>query len=330
MDRENAEDRPLEYAVLYNGTRFIQPTVLANGEWTEILIDLEANNITDLSGLTIAFYSLNGSDEWGAIEASYFYANISAVYGVRMADDIQLASDTRTAYTLGETIDWSSFAVESEKYPDLAYDYTINGTPAEEFEFSAAGTYTLTVSVTTPGYIGEQMFTITIFEPEAFGTITVAEAEDTISQIVPRGYDEDLTDNSYVADFNGRDAIMAETNPQTSSSSTNSYKWPGIDIHTPWTVADLQWFKAQGYTTMVIPVYIADSSAASIGICYGADDSNVTAEAVATGEWVELEIPIDTVIGSYDTTLSNYFIYINNGNSGSYITYYIADITLTA
>lgn len=334
MDRENAEDRPLEYAVLYNGTRFIQPTVLANGEWTEILIDLEANNITDLSGLTIAFYSLNGSDEWGAIEASYFYANISAVYGVRMADDIQLASDTRTAYTLGETIDWSSFAVESEKYPDLAYDYTINGTPAEEFEFSAAGTYTLTVSVTTPGYIGEQMFTITIFEPEAFGTITVAEAEDTISQIVPRGYDEDLTDNSYVADFNGRDAIMAETNPQTSSSSTNSYKWPGIDIHTPWTVADLQWFKAQGYTTMVIPVYIADSSAASIGICYGADDSNVTAEAVATGEWVELEIPIDTVIGSYDTTLSNYFIYINNYVSdetiGGYITYYIADITLTA
>ena len=332
MDRENAEDRPLEYAVLYNGTRFIQPTVLANGEWTEILIDLEANNITDLSGLTIAFYSLNGSDEWGAIEASYFYANISAVYGVRMADDIQLASDTRTAYTLGETIDWSSFAVESEKYPDLAYDYTINGTPAEEFEFSAAGTYTLTASVTTPGYIGEQTFTITIFEPEAFGTITVAEAEDTISQIVPRGNGTDKTDNSYVADFNGRDAIMAETNPQTSSSNANSYKWPGIDIHTSLTVEDLNTYKGLGYTTMVIPVYITDSSVNSLDIYYGPDGALIS--AVATGEWVELEIPIDTVIGSYDTTLSNYFIYINNYVSGEtiggYITYYIADITLTA
>ena len=325
------EGRPVTYFLLYNGVRFTDPVSLSS-DWTEVTIDLAAEGITDLSLLTVAFNTLNDGDGYGSVwnEAGRFYANISAVYGVRMADDIQLASDTRTAYTLGETIDWSSFAVESEKYPDLAYDYTINGTPAEEFEFSAAGTYTLTASVTTPGYIGEQTFTITIFEPEAFGTITVAEAEDTISQIVPRGWEEDKTDNSYVADFNGRDAIMAETNPQTSSSSTNSYKWPGIDIHTPWTVADLQWFKAQGYTTIVIPVYIADSSAASIGICYGADDSNVTAEAVATGEWVELEIPIDTVIGSYDTTLSNYFIYINNGNSGSYITYYIADITLTA
>ena len=250
MDRENAEDRPLEYAVLYNGTRFIQPTVLANGEWTEILIDLEANNITDLSGLTIAFYSLNGNDEWGAIEASYFYANISAVYGVKSQ-----------------------------------------------------------------------------LEP-----ITVAEAEDTISQIVPRGNGTDKTDNSCVADFNGRDAIMAETNPETSSSNANSYKWPGIDIHTPWTVADLQWFKEQGYTTMVIPVYIADSSVNSLDIYYGPDGALIS--AVATGEWVELEIPIDTVIGSYDTTLSNYFIYINNYVSGEtiggYITYYIADITLTA
>ena len=320
--------RPVTYFLVYNGDSFTEPVSLTSG-WTEVTIDLTANNITDLSLLTVAFNTLNNGDGYGSVwnEAGRFYANISAVYGVRMADDIQLSSDTRTAYTLGETIDWSSFAVESEKYPDLAYDYTINGTPAEEFEFSAAGTYTLTASVTTPGYIGEQTFTITIFEPEAFGTITVAEAEDTISQIVPRGWGEDKTDNSYVADFNGRDAIMAETNPETSDSNGNSYKWPGIDIHTPWTVADLQWFKEQGYTTMVIPVYIADSSAASIGICYGADDSNVT--TVATGEWVELEIPIDTVIGSYDTTLSNYFIYINNGNSGSYITYYIADITLT-
>ena len=242
------QDRPMEYAVLYNGTRFIQPTVLTTGEWTEVTIDLAANNITDLSLLKLAFYTKNGTNIWGSVgsNSNWFYVNISAVYGVKSQ-----------------------------------------------------------------------------LEP-----ITVAEAEGTISQIVPRGYEADKTDNSYVADFNGRDAIMAETNPETSSSNANSYKWPGIDIHTSLTVEDLNTYKGLGYTTMVIPVYIAESSVNSLDIYYG--PSGALISTVATGEWVELEIPIDTVIGSYDTTLSNYFIYIDNDNSGNYITYYIADITLTA
>ena len=46
-------------------------------------------------------------------------------------------------------------------------------------------------------------------------------------------------------------------------------------------------------------------------------------------QWVELEIPIDTLISSYDSTLSNYFFYIENSKNGSnYFTYYVSDITL--
>ncbi len=276
---------------------------------------------------------------------------LTAQFSVRSGGETVLASvtdsfklETAGAYELVATVTDSSGNIGTDT-ANFVVRAAANIGEIEDFADEYAALSVTPVSTTDGALTGEmaeiggqtafkikQTFTITIFEPEAFGTITVAEAEDTISQIVPRGNGTDKTDNSYVADFNGRDAIMAETNPETSSSNANSSRWPSIDIHTPWTVADLQWFKAQGYTTMVIPVYITDSSVNSLDIYYGPDGALIS--AVATGEWVELEIPIDTVIGSYDTTLSNYFIYINNYVSGEtiggYITYYIADITLTA
>lgn len=155
----------------------------------------------------------------------------------------------------------------------------------------------------------------------------MAEAESTISQIVPRGYGADKTVNSYLADFNGRKAIKAVCDPEAGANG-NAYKWPGIDIHTALTKELLTEMKALGYTTMVIPVYIADSSVSSHTIHYGATGNEKIA-TVTTGEWTELEIPIDTLISSYDSTLSNYFFYIENSKNGSnYFTYYVSDITL--
>ena len=191
---------------------------------------------------------------------------------------------------------------------------------------SAAGVYELKAAVATAGYAGEVTRTITVVDTTQ--PFLFADAEATISQIVPRGYGADKTDNSYVANFNGRDAIMAETNPETSSSNGNTYKWPGIDIHTSLSLANLNDLKEMGYTTMIIPVYITDSDVDSLDIYYGPNGDKIG--SVAMDQWVELEIPIDTVISSYNTTLSDYFIYIDNENAGNYITYYIGDITLIA
>ena len=322
-------DRPVEYAVLYNGKRFIQPTVLTTGEWTEVRIDLGANGITDLSKLKIGFYTKNGNDIWGTIwnSSERFHVYISAVYGVRAVSDLQLNGEFPTArvFRTGEAPDLAKFTVTSAANPGLVYEYTVNGAPMSEANLNAEGVYELKATVATEGYSGE--LSVTILVADTSKAYVMAEAESTISQIVPRGYGSDKTVNSYLADFNGRKAIKAVCDPEAGANG-NAYKWPGIDIHTALTKELLTEMKALGYTTMVIPVYIADSSVSSHTIHYGATGNEKIA-TVTTGEWTELEIPIDTLISSYDSTLSNYFFYIENSKNGSnYFTYYVSDITL--
>ena len=322
-------DRPVEYAVLYNGKRFIQPTVLTTGEWTEVTIDLAANGITDLSKLKIGFYTKDGSNEWGSIwnSSERFHVYISAVYGVRAVSDLQLNGEFPTArvFRTGEAPDLAKFTVTSAANPGLAYEYTVNGAPMSEANLNAEGVYELKATVATEWYSGE--LSVTILVADTSKAYVMAEAESTISQIVPRGYGSDKTVNSYLADFNGRKAIKAVCDPEAGANG-NAYKWPGIDIHTALTKEFLTEMKALGYTTMVIPVYIADSSVSSHTIHYGATGNEKIA-TVTTGEWTELEIPIDTLISSYDSTLSNYFFYIENSKNGSnYFTYYVSDITL--
>ena len=320
--------RPVEYAVLYNSKRFIQPTVLTTGEWTEVTIDLAANGITDLSKLKIGFYTKNGNDIWGTIwnSSERFHVYISAVYGVRAVSDLQLNGEFPTArvFRTGEAPDLAKFTVTSAANPDLVYKYTVNGAPMSEANLNAEGVYELKATVATEGYSGE--LSVTILVVDTSKAYVMAEAESTISQIVPRGYGSDKTVNSYLADFNGRKAIKAVCDPEAGANA-NAYKWPGIDIHTALTKELLTEMKALGYTTMVIPVYIVDSSVSSHTIYYG--PSGAAIATVTTGEWTELEIPIDTLISSYDSTLSDYFFYIENSKNGSnYFTYYVSDITL--
>ena len=294
----------------------------------EVLVDL--SDIEDIRLLTIAFNTYNNNSGFGSVwnEAGRFHVNITAVYAVNMVTDLQLnaAFPDGTLFRVGETPDLANFTVTSATYPDLTFEYTVNGQPLTADSLSKAGVYELKAAVETAGYAGEVTRTITVVDTTQ--PFLFADAEATISQIVPRGYGADKTDNSYVADFNGRDAIMAETNPETSSSNGNTYKWPGIDIHTSLSLDTLNGLKEMGYTTMIIPVYITDSDVDSLDIYYGPNGDKIG--SVAMDQWVELEIPIDTVISSYNTTLSDYFIYIDNENAGNYITYYIGDITLIA
>ena len=324
------EERPVEYALLYNDHRFVQPTVLTTGEWTEIVVDLEANGITDLSKLEIALYTLDGTNEWGSIwnDSTRFYVHISAVYGVKTVSDLQLNAEfpAERVFLQENAPDLADFTVASETISGLTFEYTVNGQPLSSASLSQPGRYVLTATITTKEYYGVYTTMIYIVDPEQ--PFLFADAESTISEIVPRGYGADMPENSYVADFNGRDAIMAETNPQTSSSNSNTYKWPGIDVRTPFALSDLNLLKEMGYTTMVISIYITDSNVDSLDVYYGPNGSEIG--SVAVNQWVELEIPIDTVISSYNTTLSNYFIYINNGDAVNYYTYYIGDITLVA
>ena len=564
------EARPVEYALLYNGKRFVEPTVLPTGEWTEIRIDLAEEGITDLSKLEIAFYTKNGNDIWGSIlnSTDRYHVNITAAEGLIVVEDMALNSGFtyEETYDLGDTLDLSAFTATSAAYPDAPFAYTMehNGQVQdlpESITFADSGWYTFTVSAAAPylgeksvqvyvnatdadptveyieetvevilagdkadpdivaraeavrawsamlddvygserldlfrfyaamhlteieedtlvyfgellgkeqvtaeyntgspvptkdgisldssvpyngepttkveftdvptewfgpyalrfaytdktadlgkyshitfalrGYsynsarpvtyflryngtrftdavaLGEEWTEVTIDLAEegitdlsklevcfntlnngdeygslwnqvdrfyvhisaVYGTklapVTIAAAEETCAQIVPRGYGTDKTDNSYVADFNGRSAVKAETNPETSSSNANSYKWPGVDIHPETSLAGLEWLKEQGYSKMVISMYIADTDAASIDVYYGPSGAKIT--SVTVGEWCDIVIPIDTVIAAFGTEaeggLGNYFIYIDNGANGSYITFYISDITIEA
>ena len=320
-------NRPMTYFLAYDGDRISEPVTLPTGEWVEVLVDL--SDIEDIRLLTIAFNTYNNNSGFGSVwnEAGRFHVNITAVYGLKGVTDLKpVDAFSSTVYEVGKAPDLSAFAVTSETYPDLTFEYTANGQPLSEVSLSETGIYEVKATVTTEGFRGELIWNIFVFDPAA--DVCVADAEATISQIVPVGYGTDMPENSYVADFNGRDAIMAETNPETSSSNGNTYKWPGIDIHTSLSLANLNDLKEMGYTTMVIPVYITDSDVDSLDVYYGPNGDKIG--SVAMDQWVELEIPIDTVISSYNTTLSDYFIYINNGDAVNYYTYYIGDITLIA
>ena len=320
-------NRPMTYFLAYDGDRISEPVILSTGEWGEVLVAL--SYIEDIRLLTIAFNTYNNNSGFGSVwnEAGRFHVNITAVYGLKGVTDLKpVDAFSSTVYEVGKAPDLSAFAVTSETYPDLTFEYTANGQPLSEVSLSETGIYEVKATVTTEGFRGELIWNIFVFDPAA--DVCVADAEATISQIVPRGYGADKTDNSYVADFNGRDAIMAETNPETSSSNGNTYKWPGIDIHTSLSLANLNDLKEMGYTTMVIPVYIAGSNVESLKIRFGPNGPDIV--EVAVDQWVEVEISIDDVIERYDSTLSDYFFYINNGNPVNYYTYYIGDITLIA
>ena len=320
-------NRPMTYFLAYDGVTISEPVILSTGEWVEVLVDL--SDIEDIRLLTIAFNTYNNNSGFGSVwnEAGRFHVNITAVYGLKGVTDLKpVDAFSSTVYEVGKAPDLSAFAVTSETYPDLTFEYTANGQPLSEVSLSETGIYEVKATVTTEGFRGELIWNIFVFDPAA--DVCVADAEATISQIVPRGYGADKTDNSYVADFNGRDAIMAETNPQTSSSNGNTYKWPGIDIHTSLSLANLNDLKEMGYTTMVIPVYIAGSNVESLKIRFGPNGPDIV--EVAVDQWVEVEISIDAVIERYNSTLNNYFMYIDNGDAVNYITYYIGDITLIA
>ena len=320
-------NRPMTYFLAYDGDRISEPVTLPTGEWVEVLVDL--SDIEDIRLLTIAFNTYNNNSGFGSVwnEAGRFHVNITAVYGLKGVTDLKpVDAFSSTVYEVGKAPDLSAFAVTSETYPELTFEYTANGQPLSEVSLSEAGIYEVKAMVTTEGYRGELIWNIFVFDPAA--GVCVADAEATISQIVPRGYGTDMPENSYVADFNGRDAIMAETNPQTSSSNGNTYKWPGIDIHTSLSLANLNDLKEMGYTTMIIPVYITDSNVDSLKIRFGPNGPDIV--EVAVDQWVEVEISIDAVIERYNSTLNNYFMYIDNGDAVNYITYYIGDITLIA
>ena len=320
-------NRPMTYFLAYDGVTISEPVILSTGEWVEVLVDL--SDIEDIRLLTIAFNTYNNNSGFGSVwnEAGRFHVNITAVYGLKGVTDLKpVDAFSSTVYEVGKAPDLSAFAVTSETYPDLTFEYTANGQPLSEVSLSETGIYEVKATVTTEGFRGELIWNIFVFNPAA--GVCVADAEATISQIVPRGYGADKTDNSYVADFNGRDAIMAETNPQTSSSNGNTYKWPGIDIHTSLSLANLNDLKEMGYTTMIIPVYITDSNVDSLKIRFGPNGPDIV--EVAVDQWVEVEISIDAVIERYNSTLNNYFMYIDNGDAVNYITYYIGDITLIA
>ena len=320
-------NRPMTYFLAYDGDRISEPVTLPTGEWVEVLVDL--SDIEDIRLLTVAFNTYNNNSGFGSVwnEAGRFHVNITAVYGLKGVTDLKpVDAFSSTVYEVGKAPDLSAFAVTSETYPELTFEYTANGQPLSEVSLSETGIYEVKATVTTEGFRGELIWNIFVFDPAA--GVCVADAEATISQIVPRGYGADKTDNSYVADFNGRDAIMAETNPQTSSSNGNTYKWPGIDIHTSLSLANLNDLKEMGYTTMIIPVYITDSNVDSLKIRFGPNGPDIV--EVAVDQWVEVEISIDAVIERYNSTLNNYFMYIDNGDAVNYITYYIGDITLIA
>ena len=191
-------DRPMEYAVLYNGKRFIQPTVLTTGEWTEVRIDLGANGITDLSKLKIGFYTKDGSNEWGTIwnNSDKFYAHISSVYGIIAVDDVTIDSafTAEETYDLGDTLDLSGFKADSATYPGLSYVYEMeyNGkteTLPASITFTTPGWYMLKAIVNEGDYTGTASVRFYVNGSEE--TPTVEMIQETIEAILAAENKED-------------------------------------------------------------------------------------------------------------------------------------------
>ena len=267
----------------------------------------EVGEAADLTGYVSLSFALRGYSYNSARPVTYFLR----YDGNRFTDPVALGEEWTEV-----TIDLAEEGITDLSKLEVCFN-TLNGGDYYGSVWNEAGRFYAHISA-------------------VYGTklapVTIAAAEETCAQIVPRGYGTDKTDNSYVADFNGRSAVKAETNPETSSSNANSYKWPGVDIHPETSLAGLEWLKEQGYSKMVISMYIADTDAASIDVYYGPSGAKIT--SVTVGEWCDIVIPIDTVIAAFGTEaeggLGNYFIYIDNGANGSYITFYISDITIEA
>lgn len=134
-------------------------------------------------------------------------------------------------------------------------------------------------------------------------------------------YGTDKVVKSYVADFNGKPAWKTEVDPAKGASG-NSYKWPGVAFTNCLFSTDaLTAKKNEGFTKIVVPMYIVSSAAESKDLCW---DTDVVIDTVNCNEWVNVEISIDEAISRYDT-IGKYFFYIENSAAVDYITYYVSD-----
>ena len=134
-------------------------------------------------------------------------------------------------------------------------------------------------------------------------------------------YGVDKVVKSYVEDFNGKPAWKTEVDP-AKGASKNSYKWPGVTFTNCLFSTDaLTAKKEEGFTKIVVPLYIESSSATTKDLCW---DTDLVIDTVNCNEWVNVEISIDEVISRY-STIGTYFFYVENSASADYITYYVSD-----
>ena len=135
-------------------------------------------------------------------------------------------------------------------------------------------------------------------------------------------YGSDKVVKSYVEDFNGKPAWKTVTDPDA-GCSVNSYKWPSVNFtNCLFTTDALTAKKEEGFTKIVVPLYIESSSATTKDLCWGVGDKKFA--TVNCNEWVNLELSIDDVVAGYEK-IGTYFFYVNNSASADYITYYVSD-----
>lgn len=158
-------------------------------------------------------------------------------------------------------------------------------------------------------------------ETYGFNANTFAAVNEQGTFINSAGYGTDLVKKSYVENYNGKPAWKTETDPAAGCSS-NAYKWPAVNFTNCLFTADaLAAKKEQGFTKIVVPIFI-EASAETKKLCWGVGDKNF--DTVNCNEWAEVELSIDDVIAGY-AKIGTYFIYFENSATVDYITYYVSD-----
>lgn len=182
-----------------NGTN--NTILLETGVWQKVMIPV--SEITDISKLTISFYTKNNGDAWGSLwnQAEKIGVNISAVYGIKAVNDLAFDAEfaAEGTYDLNSELSlekMKAYSAALSKSASKYYLVTPSGVYREitsndgKLLLEEEGAYTFIAIYDLDGYYGEVEKSIEVADPDD-GHIYLAKNNSSLNAIVPVGYGSD-------------------------------------------------------------------------------------------------------------------------------------------
>lgn len=316
--------RPMTYTLKCDG-KYINGTnntiLLETGVWQKVMIPV--SEITDISKLTISFYTKNNGDAWGSLwnQAEKIGVNISAVYGIKAVNDLAFDAEfaAEGTYDLNSELSlekMTAYSAALSKSASKYYLVTPSGVYREitsndgKLLLEEEGAYTFIAIYDLDGYYGEVEKNIEVADPDD-GHIYLAKNNSSLNAIVPVGYGSDKVGAAHLEEFEGVKNVVKASTAVKDGANENAYRWPGFTVNSRLTAEELTAYKQLGYTKVIVPLYAAGSKKQAIA--YGAD--NAVFATIDPNKWNYLEVDIDKFI-SADSLSFPYFIYLYNKDKG--------------